>query len=599
MKEVFIENGQVRFKFSMKQGLKCISVMQKETMEEWLACPCAPFVLEVGGKKYPAEEWEIQSAEMLEDARDRVLVFELQNQDAGLRTRLSLWAQEEHMRFLLQAATDWKGEPREVFLHIPLFSCFKKKGDWKLAGNPRPKPDGTPALELHQEFPLPICYINEDTGQGLMMELPDSPEVTGTWNQNRNRMLLQIEKEEEFLNHNLLLRLQNKALADVLELDFSSLQGGYKEAFFRWKEHIRGNMDLSIYKREDIKWYEKSLYHNLAFAYSREIFNYETQEFEIDRLLDEGEEFGGYDILVLWFVYPRLGVDQRKQWDFCKDIPGGFAGINEICETAHKRGVKVMLPYNPWDRGQEESLSDTLDSLEELVSKTQIDGIWFDTMDSIPKGCRERLDAVRPGIAYCLEVTPRVRETVETITGSWNQRFAMPEGHILRYLFPEHKAPITSRWRVEEKKDTLIKRAIFNGTGFAVWQDVFGAWLPFDKRQKESLKKWKQILEENYDTYFGQNCMPLYPVKQKELYVNAFYHNDGTQEIYSLYNASSQRIEGELFKIDPIPAEEEELQIQELWMDKNSEFTREGRIISGILEPGEIYIIKIKRRKKL
>lgn len=64
-----------------------------------------------------------------------------------------------------------------------------------------------------------------------MMELPDDPEFTGTWNQNRNRQLLQMTDMEEFLNHELLLRLQNRKLADILELDFSALEEGYKEAF--------------------------------------------------------------------------------------------------------------------------------------------------------------------------------------------------------------------------------------------------------------------------------------------------------------------------------------------------------------------------------
>lgn len=599
VKEISIENKKLRFTFSLENGVKCTSVFQKDTGEEWMLQPCPLFVLQVGKNEYSGEQWRTTFADILEDSRDKVLVFQFWHPEIDLNIRFSLWRKEEEFVFLLQASANWTNTPKEVYLHIPLFDSFKNSGEWKLAGNPRSKPDGTPALELHQEFPLPICYINQTTGHGLMLELPDSPEVTGTWNQNRNRMLLQMENEEEFLHHRLLLRLQNKEFADVLELKISSLQNGYKEAFFRWKDHIREKMDLSIYQRKDIKWYEKALYHHLAFVYSREIFNYETQEFEVDRLLDEGGKFGGYDILVLWFVYPRLGVDTRKQWDFCRDIPGGYEGINKICEKAHKRGVKVMLPYNPWDQGQEESLADTLDALEELVKNTDIDGIWFDTMDSIPNGCRERLDNVRPGLVCCLEVTPRVKETVETITGSWNQRFAMPEGHILRYLFPEHKAPITSRWRLEGKKDTLIKRAIFNGTGFAVWQDVFGAWLPFDEKQKEDLKKWKQILLEQYDIYFGRNCMPLYPVKQKEIYVNAFYHNNGNEEIYSLYNASNHEVQGELIKIDPMPKKEDTIELQELWKNRVFTFSKESGIISGALEPEEIYIIKIKRREKL
>lgn len=594
-----IENTQLRFRFDTASGLFCTGIYQKETEEEWLIKPCVPFTLEVCGKVYPADVFEIRKAEFLQDEKDRALIFELFLAEWKLRARLSVSVKEECLVFLLQAGADWQECPREVFLQIPLFRYFPEAGKWHLSANPRPKPDGSPALELHEEFPLPICCIDAETSHGVMMEFPDYPEFTGTWNQNRNRQLLQMTDREAFLNHNLLLRLQNKELADVAEIHFSSLTEGYKEAFFRYKAHIRRNMDFSMYDKEDYMWYRKALYHHLAFAYSREIFNYETQKFEVERLLDDGEAFGGYDILVLWFVYPRLGVDARKQWDFCDDIPGGMEGINEICDKAHARGVRVMLPYNPWDAEDDEALTDTLEHIAELVEKTRIDGVWFDTMDSIPKGFRERIERIRPGVICCLEVTPKVRETVEEITGSWNQRFRMPEGHVLRYLFPEHAAPMTSRWRVAEKKDMLIRRAIFNGTGFAVWQDVFGAWLPFDREQKAALKKWKGILLSHFDTYFGKESMPLYPVLQDELYINAFYHDGGEEEIYSVCNASDHVVEGALFRLYSQKDSEEDLQIEELWTGESGFSIQQKKIVSGTIEPERIYILKITRRKKV
>lgn len=591
-----IENQQLKFTFDTDDGLMCRSIYHKAGKKEWLKEESPPFVLKIQDKYYPANEFLIEKSRMVSDSRDQCLIFELRSRKWDLRVRLSVMKKEEAMIFLLQAGALWEEGPEEVYLHIPLFRKFIETGSWILSANPRGKPDGTSAMETHEEFPLPICHI-EKNGRGIMMELPDDPEFTGTWNQNRNRQLLQMTDMEEFLNHELLLRLQNRKLADILELDFSALEEGYKEAFFRFKRHVREQMDLSAYEGEDLRWYRKALFHHLTFAYSKEIFNYETQQFEVDRLLEEGQAFGGYDILVLWFVYPRLGVDSRKQWDFCRDIPGGLEGINKICKQAHKKGVRVMLPYNPWDKDEGEALEDTLEKIGELVEKTEIDGIWFDTMDSVPPGCKERIEKIRPGVICCLEVTPKVKETVEKITGSWNQRFRMPEGHIFRYLFPEHAAPITSRWRVGEKKDLLIKRAIFNGTGFAVWQDVFGAWLPFSSRQKADLKKWKALLLENYDVYFGKDCMPLYPVLQNEIYVNVFFKDNGEEEIYSIYNASEQEVSGPLFYLDKKAEKNQKIILKELWHEGKAEFSMKHEIISGKLEPEMIYILKIYRRK--
>ena len=83
--------------------------------------------------------------------------------------------------------------------------------------------------------------------------------------------------------------------------------------------------------------------------YSREVFDYETQRFDANKLLKAGLEFGGYDSVLLWYQYPRLGVDERKQWDFNRDIPGGMAGMRSFTQECHKQGVRVFLPYKPWD----------------------------------------------------------------------------------------------------------------------------------------------------------------------------------------------------------------------------------------------------------
>ena len=227
-----IENQQLKFTFDTDDGLMCRSIYHKAGKKEWLKEESPPFVLKIQDKYYPANEFLIEKSRMVSDSRDQCLIFELRSRKWDLRVRLSVMKKEEAMIFLLQAGALWEEGPEEVYLHIPLFRKFIETGSWILSANPRGKPDGTPAMETHEEFPLPICHI-EKTGRGIMMELPDDPEFTGTWNQNRNRQLLQMTDMEEFLNHELLLRLQNRKLADILELDFSALEEGYKEAFFQ------------------------------------------------------------------------------------------------------------------------------------------------------------------------------------------------------------------------------------------------------------------------------------------------------------------------------------------------------------------------------
>ena len=60
---------------------------------------------------------------------------------------------------------------------------------------------------------------------------------------------------------------------------------------------------------------------------------------------------------------------------------------------------------------------------------------------------------------------------------------------MFRFVFPEHPLNMVSRWSVGSDKDSIIKRAAFNGMGLVIWQDVFGAWLPFSKKQNLILRK--------------------------------------------------------------------------------------------------------------
>ena len=66
------------------------------------------------------------------------------------------------------------------------------------------------------------------------------------------------------------------------------------------------------------------------------------------RLLDEAErEFGGFDGVVLWHAYPVIGIDERNQFDFYRDVPG----LRELVADLRGRGVRVFVDYNPWDTG--------------------------------------------------------------------------------------------------------------------------------------------------------------------------------------------------------------------------------------------------------
>ncbi len=80
---------------------------------------------------------------------------------------------------------------------------------------------------------------------------------------------------------------------------------------------MRASIDLAQCQRADLAWFQDQLVQHFTFLYGRELLNIQTGQFEIDRFLDDAErDFGGYDGMLLWGGCPRLGIDERSQWDF-------------------------------------------------------------------------------------------------------------------------------------------------------------------------------------------------------------------------------------------------------------------------------------------
>ena len=61
--------------------------------------------------------------------------------------------------------------------------------------------------------------------------------------------------------------------------------------------------------------------------------------------------YGGLDAVVLWHAYPIIGIDERNQFDFYRDVPG----LAELVAALPRRGVRVFVDYNPWDTGDRDA----------------------------------------------------------------------------------------------------------------------------------------------------------------------------------------------------------------------------------------------------
>jgi len=62
-------------------------------------------------------------------------------------------------------------------------------------------------------------------------------------------------------------------------------------------------------------------------------------------------QYGGIDSLLLWPTYPMSGIDDRNQFDLWRAAPGGLSKLGRAIHDLQVLGIRVLMPYNPWDQG--------------------------------------------------------------------------------------------------------------------------------------------------------------------------------------------------------------------------------------------------------
>lgn len=409
---------------------------------------------------------------------------------------------------------------------------------------PASKTCGHSAVQLKGFCFPPYCLERKD-GSGLGVYFPVAAAGL-TWDVCKNADLGRISNEKMLKDHRLKLRL-SQAPAVIAEMKLWPLSRGWEECFCRFRAEVRQNVDFSQYDRPDLGWIRDCTLTHFTYAFGKEFFDYTAGEGDLTRLLDQGDAFGGYDAIILWLEYPRLGVDARTQWDLFSEYPGGMERLKKLIAQAHDRGVKVILPFKPWDRSPEENDAQTTRRIAGLMRQLDADGIFFDTMNTVPAPFRAAIDAQRPGVVFMVESEPCEQRAIESITCSWNQYHtepSMPEANLLRFLFPEQTRFAIARWHTGKLKDMAIERAVFNGEGMVIWQDVFGCWLPYSQAQKEKIAGWKQLFGEYRSIFRSPDAIPLIRTEQTGLYANLFRQED--RAIITLYNDTEVPAEGPL-----------------------------------------------------
>ena len=330
----------------------------------------------------------------------------------------------------------------------------------------------------------------------------------------------------------------------------------WREGLYAERRRVRERLgyDGGAYRREEFAWVAGCYSCCFAMMYDERLYDRKKRCYTADEFLDDGlREFGGYDAIVLWQAYPRIGFDDRNQFDFYRDMPGGLAGLWELSRDIRRRGVRVFIDYNPWDTGTRREGRSDVEMLAEMVEAIEADGIFLDTLHEGMRELRARLDAVRPGVVLESELTLPV-ERIRDHHMSWAQWFRDSEapGVLWNKFFERrHMMHQIQRWNADHTAE--LHMAWMNGSGMLVWENVFGSWVPWSRRDRSILRSMLPIQRRYVRLFSGEGWTPLVPTEAADVYAS-LWQGDGVR-LWTFVNRSERRMEGTLLRAPRVSAE--------------------------------------------
>ena len=176
----------------------------------------------------------------------------------------------------------------------------------------------------------------------------------------------------------------------------------WREALARWRDEAAraDRLRRRAYERPGSPGRSAASRVALVWLWDERLYDHAAGALHARAALAEAErEFGGFDGIVLWHAYPVIGIDERNQFDWYRDVPG----LRELVADLRGRGIRVFVDYNPWDAGTRREPVARRRGGRRLVRELGADGVFLDTMkEARPElrrgarpdvGARGRVDA--------------------------------------------------------------------------------------------------------------------------------------------------------------------------------------------------------------
>jgi gamma-glutamyl hercynylcysteine S-oxide synthase len=324
-------------------------------------------------------------------------------------------------------------------------------------------------------------------------------------------------------------------------------QNGLRTAFRDRYLFDLEKFDNSLYLRPDLAWIKESYLIVLQMAWDREFFDRQTGKYTFADQLKKGNElFGNIDIYGIWPTWPRLGLDQRNQWDLYRDLPGGTAQIKNFAKLSRQSGTRFFIAYNPWDNSTRKE--NHFRGMAKLISETEADGVVLDTRGSSSYELQAAADSVRKGVVMYSEGQAIPKDMPGIISGRvHNAIFLSPELNLNKLIKPDF-----SIFRVCDVGEDILHReiaiAFFNGYGTELNMFRPGGRDENYRNDLDYLSKTTFILRQNNDAFLDKDWTPMINCVPSRAYVNRW--TAGEKIIYTVLNMRSEGVEGRLIEID-------------------------------------------------
>lgn len=331
-----------------------------------------------------------------------------------------------------------------------------------------------------------------------------------------------------------------------------------------WKvEHlIRIGYSGAQYDRPELKWTQKSFIQPQMMAQDRYFYDSAAGKYTVDRYLDDlKQRYGGIDSVLIWPTYPNIGIDNRNQFDLIRDMPGGVAGLRAMVAEFHRRGVRVLFPYNPWDLGTRPEGAPDWQTIAHLMAAIGADGINGDTMGAVPPAFRAASDATGHPIVFEPEGGDGGANDLAIAWnnmgwGYWKYPFE-PMLSKNKWLEPRYMVNLCDRWARDRVND--LQYAFFNGTGYESWENIWGIWNQIDPRDAEALRRISKIERAFWQTLESPGWEPFYPMLRYGVFSSEWPGN--SQTLWTVVNRNEFALAGPEIEVNYQPG----MRYYDLW----------------------------------